>query len=160
MAPIRVNTTSVLGGQPIEGVVVKPFGDSIPFGPDKKTLMGKFVSERFKEAHREAWKETSPNQGQFIEKVIQAYRRPSRFRKSIQHLRERGLLTDSPKDIGLLVKEFELDLAKEETDHIKDALFDHFFPQIVRGARAPLPQYYKDELLRLQFEREGDDATA
>ena len=52
-------TRSVLGGQLIEGVVIKPFRCEV-YGPDHKTLIGKFVSERFKEAHREAWKVTSP----------------------------------------------------------------------------------------------------
>jgi hypothetical protein len=50
MRRILDSTQSILGGQLIEGVVIKPL---IPlFGVDKKTLLGKFVSERFKEAHR------------------------------------------------------------------------------------------------------------
>lgn len=145
------NTRSILGGQLIEGVVIKPLVEL--YGVDKKTLMGKFVSERFKESHKLEWREISPNRNDIIDKLVAANSTPARYQKSVQHLREAGRLTDSPKDIGLLMKELEADIEKEQADEIKHVLFTHFWPQIVRGVKRGLPDFYKNELLRLQFER-------
>jgi len=52
-----IDRTSALGGQKVEGVVVKNYQR---FGPDKKVLMGKFVSEAFKEVHAAEWKAANP----------------------------------------------------------------------------------------------------
>jgi hypothetical protein len=51
---------SVLGGQKIEGVVCKPKARNV-FGTDKKLLLGKFVSEAFKEVHSKTWGEANPH---------------------------------------------------------------------------------------------------
>lgn len=149
------NTTSVLGGQLIEGVVVKPFGSL--YGPDKKTLMGKFVSERFKESHKVEWKASNPSRADVVERIIQAHARPARYNKAIQHLREVGALEDSPRDIGKLLQELERDVLQEEGEVIAKTLMARFWPDIARGIRRGFPEYYKQELLRRQFEQ-GDEA--
>ena len=96
-------TTSQLGGQLIEGIVVKPLGEL--YGQDHKTLMGKFVSERFKEVHKHAWKESNPNSGDVLERLAKTYTTEARWMKALQHLREAGTLEDSPRDIrGLLLE--------------------------------------------------------
>jgi hypothetical protein len=77
----------------------------------------------------------------------------------VQHLRDAGQVTDSPKDIGKLLIELEKDLGKEQKEEIKSALWKHFWPQIARGVKAGFPEYYKNELLRLQFERGEVDQT-
>lgn len=65
---IFLDTTSVLGGQKIEGVVVKPTEYDL-YGPDKKVLMGKFVSEAFKEIHSKVWKENNPTQNDILDRL-------------------------------------------------------------------------------------------
>jgi hypothetical protein len=66
-------------------------------------------------------------------------------------LRERGLITDSPKDIGLLIKEVQQDIEKECIDDIKERLYKHAITGIRRAITGGLPEWYKEELMKLQF---------
>jgi hypothetical protein len=146
-------TQSVLRGQLIEGIVVKPLVDL--YGVDKKTLMGKFVSERFKEAHKQAWKVTSPNSGDILDQLIKTYAVEGRWMKAVQHLRDGGQLVDSPKDIGALLVEVQKDLGQEEKEDIQRKLWRWAWPHIQRGVCRGFPEWYKNDLLRKQFETDG-----
>ena len=142
--------TSVLGGQLIEGVVVKPL---IPlYGKDKKLLMGKFVSEAYKEVHAQSWKESNPGPKDIISQLAVRYNTPARWTKAVQHLREAGQIEDSPRDIGKILKEIPLDVEKECADEIRDALWKWAWPHIRRGVTAGFPEWWKEELLKRQFE--------
>jgi hypothetical protein len=142
-----LDTVSILGGQKIEGFVVKNYAR---FGRDKKALMGKFVSENFKEKHKVDWKTENPGQNDIVEKMINTYRTPARWDKAIQHLREAGKLEGSPRDIGKIVKEVPADLLSECGDEIKEALFQWAYPQIMRGVNRGLAEYYKEQLMKNQ----------
>ena len=145
---------SILGGQKIEGVVIKPYDYGL-LGADKKVLMGKFVSEGFKEVHSGAWREANPNSTDIIMKIGLDYKTPARWSKAVQHLRDEGKLEDSPKDIGLLLKEVSVDVLKEEEEVIKEQLFKWAWPKISRIINSGLPDWYKEELMKKQFETEG-----
>jgi hypothetical protein len=147
-----LNTTSVLGGQKVEGVVVKPRDYNL-YGPDKKVLLGKFVSEAFKEIHRKAWGEANPTSKDILTRIADGIRTPARWNKAIQHLREKGEIEDSPRDIGKIIKEAQADIEKEAEEEIKDALYKWAWPHLRRASTAGLPEWYKQELLKLQFER-------
>jgi hypothetical protein len=149
-----LDRVSFLGGQKIEGVVVKNYSR---FGLDKKVLMGKFVSESFKEAHSGEWKEANPGPSDIVGKLTAGLSTQARWMKAVQHLRERGALTDSPKDIGPLLKEIGVDVHAECADEIKEVLFKWAWPQIQRGVIRGFPEWYKNELLKRQFEQ--DDPT-
>ncbi len=140
---------SILGGTKIEGFVVKNYTQ---FGQDKKVLMGKFVSEMFKEIHGKEWGKSNPTQGDVVSIIIEKLRTNARWEKAIQHLRETGKLQNALQDIGPLMKEVPEDILKECTDLIKDKLFGHFWPHIKRGVVHGLPEYYKEKLLSQQFE--------
>jgi hypothetical protein len=140
--------TSILGGQKIEGVVVKNYHR---FGQDKKVLMGKYVSEAFKEVHSASWKESNPSVKDVIQTLIISLKTPARWNKAIQHLQESGTLTDSPRDIGELIKEVHNDIKKECEDDIKDKLYRYALPSIMRGVVSGLPEWYKEELMKKQF---------
>lgn len=140
---------SVLGGVKIEGVVVK---SNTLYGPDKKRLMGKFVSEAFKEVHNKEWKTTNPGSKDIIEQLVDRYRTEARWQKAVQHLREQGRIEGSPRDIGALMKEVSPDVLRESEDDIKDALMKWAWPQISRGVTRGLPEWYKEQLLREQFD--------
>lgn len=146
---------SVLGGAKIEGVVLKNYARWND--KDGKMLMGKYVSEAFKETHRTEWRKSNPTRSDIVEELIARYCIPARWEKSIQHLREDGALTDSPKDIGPLMKAIGNDILAECKDEIVAALFRHFWPQIQRGSTRGLPQWYKDRLAERQF---APDAAA
>lgn len=148
-----LDTLSVLGGQKIEGVVVKPTNYDL-YGQDKKVLMGKFVSEAFKEVHRKAWGESNPSKGDIINQLGKSLTTPARWNKAIQHLREAGKIDDSPRDIGMLIKEVQADIEKEEVEYIKEELFKFAWPQIRRMITSGLPEWYKELLLKKQFEVE------
>ncbi len=144
-----LDTDSILGGQKIEGVVCKNYWR---FGQDKKILIGKFVSEAFKEVHAAEWKSANPTKGDIIEAIIYHLRTPARWNKAVQHLRDAGQLQDSPRDIGLLIKEAQEDIIKDSAEDIAKRLYDYAKPQIMRGVVRGLPEWYKEELLKKQFE--------
>lgn len=138
---------SFLGGVKIEGFVIKNYEQ---FGADKKVLMGKWVSEAFKEVHGAEWKKSNPNKHDVIQNLVTMYKTEARWNKAIQHLQEKGLLQDAPQDIGLLMKEVSSDVFKEEADTIKEKLFEMAWPQISRGITGGLPEFYKNKLAEKQ----------
>lgn len=144
-----LDTVSCLGGQKIEGVVVKNYAR---FGKDKKVLLGKFVSEAFKEVHKREWKESNPGQGDILERLVDSYKTPARWNKAVQHLKEAGSLEDSPRDIGFLIKEVPLDIEKECKEEILEKLWQWAWPHVRRGVTGGMPEWYKDELMKKQFE--------
>lgn len=144
---------SCLGGPLVEGVVIKPYNYDI-FGKDKKVLLGKYVSEAFKEVHRNEWntlhgpEKTGHSLIQMIGADLRTY---PRWEKAIQRLREADVLTHSPKDIGPLMKEVSQDLDKEMYDVIAEALMKRFWKDIKRYAVRGLPEWYKERLLAEAF---------
>ena len=143
-----LSRVSVLGGQQIEGVVIKNYSR---FGLDKKALIGKYVSEAFKEVHAAEWKAANPNSADIVQSLIGAFRTPARWAKAVQHLREAGTLEDSPRDIGLLMKAVPDDIAAELEEEIKARLYAWAWPKIRRGVCSGMAEWYKDELLKRQF---------
>lgn len=146
-----LDCTSILGGQKIEGVVVKNYHR---FGQDKKVLMGKYVSEAFKEVHDAAWKSANPRSGDIIEQLVAALKTPARWNKAVQHLRDAGALDVSPKDIGPLMKEVHADIDKECLEMIAEKLMAWAVPKVKRGVAAGLPEWWKGKLLEEQFAEE------
>ena len=71
--------------------------------------------------------------------------------KAVQHLRERGELTESPKDIGNLIIEVREDTFKEETERLKLVLFNAFKKDIGSRLTKGLPEWYKGQLAEKQF---------
>lgn len=144
-----MDSISFLGGQKIEGLVFKAHGR---FGRDGKPLMGKHVSERFKEIHGQEWKKSNPTKKDLTADLILKLRTPARWEKAVQHLRERGELLGEPKDIGPLMKELYQDTAAECREIILDRLWKECWPKIARGVAAGLPEWYKEQLAAKQFE--------
>jgi hypothetical protein len=142
---------SILGGQKIEGVVVKSLTQ---FGPDKKAMMGKFVSEAFKEVHKKAWGESNPTGKDIVAQLVLQYRSEMRWEKAIQHLRDDGVLTNSPQDIGKLIQSIKQDVREECEDAIKEALFKWAWPSVERQLIKGFPEFYKERLLGSAFNEE------
>lgn len=146
-----LDTVSVLGGQKVEGVVVKNYSR---FSPDGKAMIGKFVSEAFKEKHSGDWRERHPGGKDVLMLIAEDYTSPARWDKAIQHLRERGELEGSPRDIGKLVREVPADIRAECEEEIKERLFDWAWKNICRSVIRGLPEYYKERLAEQAFEGE------
>lgn len=145
---VLLERESCLGAMQPEGLVIKNYAK---FGPDKKTLMGKYVTEKFKETHRVQWKISNPSKADIIQRLIEVYRTDARWEKGVQHLRDAGTLDGSPKDIGPLLKEIPADVLKECREEIAAKLFEFAWPQIARGITAGVPQWYKDKLAASAF---------
>lgn len=143
-----LDTTSILGGTKIEGVVIKNYA---LFTMEKKPAMGKYVSEVFKEVHNKDWKDRNPTGKDMVLILTEKYRSEARWQKSVIHMKEAGTLDGSPKDIGPLMREVPADVLKECQEEIKEALFKHFWPQIQRGITRGLPEWYKEELAKSAF---------
>lgn len=144
-----LESPSCLGGVKPEGVVVKNYKR---FSRDGKAMIGKYVSEAFKEVHKSSWSKSNPSQGDFIKDLAEKYRHVGRWMKAVQRLEEEGALEHSPRDIGKLMKEVPVDIRDECRDEIMEALYKHFWPQIHRVTVRGLPQWYKERLLERQFE--------
>lgn len=145
-----LQSDSVLGNTKIEGVVIKPTDYGV-FGPDKKCLMAKFVSETFKEKHSTAWKAANPGMSDVIHNLTEQLATEARWRKAIQIQRELGALEDSPRDIGLLLKTVGKDILKEEEEFIREALWKYAWPKIQRGVTAGFSEWYKMQLAEAQL---------
>lgn len=145
---VLLQSNSILGGQKVEGIVIKNYSR---FGLDKKVLMGKYVSEAFKEVHAAEWKKSNPTKTDIVAHLIASYKTPARWNKAIQHMKEAGRLTNSPRDIGLLIKEVQDDIEAEERDEIKNKLYANVINHIKRGVVGGLPEYYKEYLMKEQF---------
>lgn len=151
-----LDRVSFLGTAKIEGVVVKNYNR---FTHEKKIMIGKYVSEAFKEKHATEWGAANPTQKDFVQILIGDYKTDARWRKAIQHLRDAGQLEGSPKDIGKLITEVPNDIRSDSEQEIKDRLFQHFWPHIKRGVVAGFPEFYKRELLSAAFDAAASSTT-
>jgi len=144
-----LDRVSILGGQKIEGVVIKNYEK---FTDDKKTMMAKYVNPEFQEKHQRSWRKENPTRGDVINNIISEYQTEARWQKAVQHLREGGQLKQSPQDIGNLIKAVKEDVKSECEEEIKQKLFDRFWGEISRRVAAGLPEWYKEKLAREAFE--------
>jgi hypothetical protein len=142
---------SFLGGSKIEGIVIKNYNR---FTRDGKVMMAKHVSEQFKESHGAGWSKRHPSSADMTEILVNRYKTEARWAKSVQHMREGGLLESDPRDIGKLIKEVQADIKSECEDEIKQILFDEAWKKISRGVIRGLPEWYKQQLLESQM---GDE---
>lgn len=137
-----LNNTSALGGVLIEGVVIKNYDRLTPSG---NYMVGKLVSEKFKEVHRKKYK--SIDNRSIVQKLIEELKTKARWDKSILHLKERGLLENTPKDIGILIKEIIKDVEEEELEYIRNKLYNYYIKDIRKSIISGFPEYYKYKIL-------------
>ncbi len=136
---------SQLGGVKVEGVVVKNYSKVHPEAMTSKApVTAKIVAPAFKE--KRASVPGNPGKDgakEIVEKLTNCLRTEARWLKAIQHLREAGKLVNDNKDIGPLCKEIQADILAEETDWIKQRLFDEFSKQILNGTVVGFAHFYQ-----------------
>jgi hypothetical protein len=146
-----IERQSFLGGTSIEGVVVKNYQNPFLLGGQPiPIMMGKYVSEKYKEVAK-GWHERNTGKGKW-DVYKEGFRTEARWDKAIQHLREAGTLENSPRDIGILLKEIQRDVAEEEKENIKEFLWKEFGSEVLRKAVGGFPEYYKDKLVKESFD--------
>jgi hypothetical protein len=138
-----LNTDSFLGGTKIEGVVIKNYGKLVE---GSKYMVGKYVSEKFKEKMGDKVK-AEKQTDDIVSSIVKSLKTEARFQKAVQHLREAGNLQEAPQDIGNLLRELHQDIDSEETEYIKDRLFNHYIKKIKGCVCAGFPEWYKEQLL-------------
>ncbi len=149
---------SVLGGCKIEGVVVKNYSRPFLLGGTPIPLMaGKLVSEAFKEVHRNRWGTEEKGSSKWAT-FCNSFNTEARWNKAIQHLSEAGTLTNTPKDIGSLIKEVSADVESEEKEAIKEFLWQENKREILGAAVRGLPEWYKQQLLERSFKIKALDS--
>ncbi len=141
---IWMQKKSVLGNTTLEGLVFKNYDE---YGRDSKVLMGKYVSDKFREVHDKDWKKRNPGAKAFVAILVEQYATEGRWAKAVQHLTEAGELENEPRDIPKLLKEVNRDVFEECEQEIRDKLFKHFWKQISRGLTRGLPEWYKETLM-------------
>lgn len=140
-----LETQSFLGGQKIEGIVVKNYKDCVIAGQTYPVMAAKFVSEAFKEVHSKNWKGENTHKGKW-EAFKERYHTEARWEKAVQHLRDDDKLLGEPKDIGALIREVQWDIMVEEEAVIKDFLFKEFGQELLRYSTGGLAEWYKKRL--------------
>ena len=143
---------SYLGGTKIEGIVVKNYQEIMIGGQVLPITSGKFVSEKFKELNHKTFGKEKTTKGNWIT-YLEGFRTEARWRKAIEHMRDKGELTDSPKDIGPLIKEIVKDITEEHQEEIKDLLWKYFGKDLLRRSTSGFPEFYKEYLLE-QLDKE------
>ena len=134
------DTTSMLGGQRIEGVVVKSYDRPHPKG--EPLWACKLVAEQFQEVAGRC-KIRKERQDDPVDKILCKYQSEARWNKAIQHLRDDERLTNTRSDIGPLIKEIQADVMLECQEDIKDELFDLFRKQLMNKVIEGFPQWYQ-----------------
>jgi hypothetical protein len=130
---------SILGGCKIEGVVFKNYTQ---VNRNNDIACCKAVRPEFREIVS-AKKVKNDNN---IENFLNSFKTEARWNKAIQHLRDKGLLADTPKDIGMVIAETLRDLEEEYGVMIKDFLYKHFMREIKQRTIKGLPEYYIKKL--------------
>jgi hypothetical protein len=141
-----IDQESFLGGPKMEGVVLKVYESYMYHGHVFEIKAAKYVSEAFKEIHEKSWTGSHTGPGQW-ETFKQGFRTEARWEKAIQYLRDKGELSNEPRDIGPIIKRVNEDILEEELDTIKDGLYRIFGKDVLRVATAGFPEWYKQKLL-------------
>lgn len=139
-----LDTESYLGGEKVEGVVVKNYDQHVVIGGQVMPLFVKLVNNAFRERNDKAWNADSGKSK--VATLVDSYCTAARWEKAVQHMSERGDLTGTVKDIGPLLGEIAHDLTDEETEDAKERLWRIYKGDIVRAAQRGFPDWYKAHL--------------
>lgn len=133
---------SYLGGEKVEGVVVKNLGARVHYNGRLSPVFCKLVGADFKERHNESWTPAKD----LLQEYLQGFKAPARWLKTIHRLRDEDQLVNDVQDIGKIIQAVQADLVLEEEQQIKDDLYKHFLPQIKRVCTHGLAEFYKKRL--------------
>ena len=145
-------TTSMLGLQIVEGVVIKNYSRThemecfLGF-----PLISKFVRSTFTEMNHENWKDKKMG---VMEKLSIKYKTVARWDKSIQRLKEEGKLTGEMSDLQYLIPEVSNDILSEEGEEIKKELLNHFIKNLRKSWTGGFAEYYQKVLMKKALEEE------
>lgn len=140
-----LTTVSYLGGPILEGVVIKNYAQTILLGGHVFPLFTKYVREEFKELHNVDWKIRQPKDS--LHDYIASFAAEPRWQKAVIHAKEKGILTNSLKDIQPLIATIQSDVEEEEKENIKNTLYKMFKKDILTASIRGFVAWYKNKLL-------------
>ena len=76
--------------------------------------------------------------------------------QAVQHLRDNGELTGTPKDIGPLIKEIRKDVMEEEKEAIKATLWSIYQNDFLATATNGFPQWFKEKLVKGEINEQAN----
>lgn len=136
---------SALGGTAPEGLVVKNYSKYMNIGGNVWPIMVKLVRQQYKEKHAREW--ASQTGKAPIQSLVESFKGDeARWNKAIMHLREQGVLENSPRDIGKLIAYVQQDMMDEEKEAIKGKLWQLYSRDFQRASVAGLAEFYKNQL--------------
>lgn len=135
---------SFLGGQVIEGVVIKNYHETISIGGKVQPLFCKLVRPQF--AERNIGEHKAEGRKATVDSIIESCRSEARWLKAIQRRREDGKLLGAAQDIGPLIRSVQEDLAAEEKETIKAQLWAAVKDDVMRKSVAGFAEWYKEQL--------------
>ena len=135
---------SILGGQLIEGIVIKCYSR---MDSNDKALMCKYVRPEFKEMHTGK----RVNKLGIVEQIGNQLACKARFEKAVQHAKDDNKLLDDVCDIGILMRYLNEDF-EEHVDEIKNMLYSNMKKSIIRVANRGFASWYKEKLTRAAME--------
>jgi hypothetical protein len=147
-----INQESYLGGQKVEGIVIKRYDlEQWVGGVLFPITSAKYVSEKFKEKHNKDWKKEHTTPGK-LEQLKESLRTEARWEKGVQHLREAGIFEPDPRMIGLLIEEIRQDILNEELDYVQDVLWGIHSREILGHVTRGMPEWFKKKLAKGEFD--------
>ena len=146
-----LTTKSVLGHQGgydrIEGIVIKNYNRKFIVAPEH-SLYGHFMTCKVvNDSFKETKKIKSPR-GSEIEGLKESMRSIPRWEKAVQNLREKNELKNDITDIGLVIRRVMTDIKEEESETIKQELYDIFIKEILQHSTSGLATWYQTEKLK------------
>lgn len=145
-----LKTKSFLGHQKgydrIEGIVIKNYGKYYDLNKfpwlEGQFMATKIVNEEFKEIN----KRVNPRAGDKLQALKDSMRSEARWRKAVQHLKEKNELVNDMQDLAKLAPEVVRDIEEEEKEIIKDELWKLYGKSILQASVKGLPQWYQERL--------------
>jgi hypothetical protein len=140
-----VNMESVLGGEKMEGVVIKNYDMNIVINGKLRFFSLKYVREKFRELnkieHLDENKKVSPED--IVSRLIN---KEAVWSKAIQRIQEDGIITYEMRDIQSLIEAVKDDIEKEYKETIKEEMYRVYKKDIEKAVVRGLAEYYKKYL--------------
>lgn len=135
------NKMSVLGNTKMEGVVVKSDYE-IKYNnyPYPAPFMYKYVRKNFKEENGINWKQNNPSPMEFVTGLLN---KEGVWLKIVARAKDEGRLKGEIQDMKVIIEMLQKEFAEEYDDYLKEEIYKHFKPFIVRSVTKGLPEYYK-----------------
>ena len=138
-----LDTDSCLGEVKVEGLTIKPESRDID-----KRLLGKLVSQEFRENHSAKLKQKS-GINEVIDKLGASVALPARFEKAIKSMEEDGIYAVENKQIGEFIKRVNIDVNKEETENLKETLWQAYRKPILSTVSKLAVGWFQERLTKL-----------